>query len=202
MHVQCVHELISNGFGNSIKAYLRATPFRLIRRKLKSKLTMFFVILGNMDILSDSLLNQMPYIEEFFYIHTYIHAYIHNWSLQSFSQHYWPSFSHHLCCVLFIAFLFTLRVFAINILRGNRRKNTFSTLFWCLACGLNACFTSNKSTHYTKNYGDFRRICLHTEKCTSILKYPQWSPDHWSIHNYLVNYSLIGVFNLHRAVRT
>ena len=26
-------------------------------------------------------------------------TYIHNWSLQSFSQDYWPSFSHHLCCV-------------------------------------------------------------------------------------------------------
>ena len=27
---------------------------------------------------------------------TYI---IHNWSLQPFSQDYWPSLSHHLCCV-------------------------------------------------------------------------------------------------------
>ena len=25
--------------------------------------------------------------------------YIHNWSLQPFSQDYWPSFSHHLWCV-------------------------------------------------------------------------------------------------------
>ena len=24
---------------------------------------------------------------------------LHNWSLQSFSRDYWPSFSHHLCCV-------------------------------------------------------------------------------------------------------
>ena len=24
---------------------------------------------------------------------------IHNWSLQPFSHDYWPSFSHHLCCV-------------------------------------------------------------------------------------------------------
>ena len=24
---------------------------------------------------------------------------IHNWSLQPFSQDYWPSFSYHLCCV-------------------------------------------------------------------------------------------------------
>ena len=27
------------------------------------------------------------------------HIYIHNWSLQPFSQDYWPSFSHNLCCV-------------------------------------------------------------------------------------------------------
>ena len=26
-------------------------------------------------------------------------TYIHNWQLQPFSQDYWPSFSHHLCCV-------------------------------------------------------------------------------------------------------
>ena len=25
-------------------------------------------------------------------------AYIHNWPLQPINQHYWPSFSHHLCC--------------------------------------------------------------------------------------------------------
>ena len=29
----------------------------------------------------------------------HIHTYIHNWPLQHFSQDYWPSFSHHLCCV-------------------------------------------------------------------------------------------------------
>ena len=34
---------------------------------------------------------------------------------------------------LFMAILFTLRVFARNLLKGNRRRNTFSILFWCLA---------------------------------------------------------------------
>ena len=28
-----------------------------------------------------------------------VHTFKHNWSLQSFSQDYWPSFLHHLCCV-------------------------------------------------------------------------------------------------------
>ena len=28
-----------------------------------------------------------------------LHTFIHNWSLQPFSQDYWPNFSHHLCCV-------------------------------------------------------------------------------------------------------
>ena len=46
-------------------------------------------------------------------------------------------------------FLFTLRVFARNLLlRGNRRWNTFCILFWCVAWGSNPGFTSNKPTHY------------------------------------------------------
>ena len=40
-------------------------------------------------------------------------------------------------------FLFTLRVFARNLLRGNRRRNTFCILFRCLAWGSNPGFTSN-----------------------------------------------------------
>ena len=31
----------------------------------------------------------------------YTYTYIHNWLLQSFSQDYWPSFSHHLCGVCY-----------------------------------------------------------------------------------------------------
>ena len=37
--------------------------------------------------------------------------------------------------------------------RGNRRRNTFRTLFWCLAW--NPGFSSNKPTHYLLDYGDF-----------------------------------------------
>ena len=33
----------------------------------------------------------------------------------------------------FMAILFTLRVLARNLLRGNRRRNTFRISFWCLA---------------------------------------------------------------------
>ena len=104
---------------------------------------------------------------------------IHNWSLQPFKQDYWPSFSHHLCCVcknlihkwrdlqykvdsewqifekLFVANLFTLRVFARNLLRGNRRRNTFCILFWCLAWGSIPSFSSNKPTRYLLDHGDF-----------------------------------------------
>ena len=107
-------------------------------------------------------------------INTNIHTYIHNWPLQPSSQDYRPSFSHHLCCMynlicsikstlndrffekLSKGFLFTLRVFARNLLRGNRRRNTFCILFWCLAWGLNPGFTSNKPTHYQLDYGDFK----------------------------------------------
>ena len=38
-----------------------------------------------------------PKCDNFICLHT--HTYIHNWSLQSFRQDYWASFSHHLCCV-------------------------------------------------------------------------------------------------------
>ena len=49
---------------------------------------------------------------------------------------------------LFMAILFTLRVFARNLLSGNRRSNTFRISFWCLAWNSNPGFLSNKPTHY------------------------------------------------------
>ena len=56
---------------------------------------------------------------------------------------------------LFTAILFTLIVYARNLLRGNCRGSTFRILFWCLAWGSNSGFTSNKPTHYLLEYGDF-----------------------------------------------
>ena len=35
-----------------------------------------------------------------------------------------------------------------NLLRGNRRRNTFRISFWCLAWDSNPGFSSNKPTHY------------------------------------------------------
>ena len=49
---------------------------------------------------------------------------------------------------LFMAIWFTLGVFARNLLRGYRRRNTFRILFWCLACVSNPGFSSNKPTNY------------------------------------------------------
>ena len=43
--------------------------------------------------------------------------------------------------------LIILRVFAINLLRGNLRINTFRILFWCLVWGSNPDFSCNKPTH-------------------------------------------------------
>ena len=48
-----------------------------------------------------------------------------------------------------------LGIFAGNLLRQNRRRNTFCILFWCLAWGLKPGLTSNKPTHYLLDYGDF-----------------------------------------------
>ena len=47
---------------------------------------------------------------------------------------------------LFMAILFTLRIFVCNLLRGNHRINIFCILFWCLAWGSNPGFSSNKPT--------------------------------------------------------
>ena len=55
-----------------------------------------------------------------------------------------------------MAIFFTLRVFARNQLRGNRRRNTFfCILFLCLAWGSNPGFSSNKPTKYLLDHGDF-----------------------------------------------
>ena len=48
---------------------------------------------------------------------------------------------------LFMAILFTLGVYVRNLLIGNRRRNTFCILFWCLAWDSNPGFSSNKPTH-------------------------------------------------------
>ena len=55
----------------------------------------------------------------------------------------------------FTAILFTLRIFARNLLRGDRRRNTFRISFWCLAWDSNPGFSSNKPTQYLLDHGDF-----------------------------------------------
>ena len=56
---------------------------------------------------------------------------------------------------LFMALLFAPRVFARNLLRRNRRKNTFCILFWSLVWGSNRDLSSNKPTHYLLDHDDF-----------------------------------------------
>ena len=111
---------------------------------------------------------------------TYIHVdYIHNWSFQSFSQDYdlvshtiyvvWVNFLHkwrglqfkvdseeQIIDKLFMEILFTLSLFARNLLRVNRRRNTIC-ISW-QACGSNLDFTSNKPTHDLLDYGDFLSV--------------------------------------------
>ena len=65
-------------------------------------------------------------------------------------------------------FLFTLRVFARNLLRGNRQRNTFRIFFWCLTWGSNSSFSSNKPTDNLLDHGDWQytipTIQIHTNK--------------------------------------
>ena len=72
---------------------------------------------------------------------------------------------------LFMAILFTLRVFARNLLRENHRRNIFCILFWCLVRGSNPGFTSNKPIHYLLDHGDFRTLHLHTTNTTVVWHY-------------------------------
>ena len=114
--------------------------------RLKINFTCHYILLQN------SLLNN-------------IHTYIHNWPLQPFSQDYGlASHTTHVMCVNFIrerrdlefnvdserqiflrnffmAVLFTLRVFARNLLRGSRRRNIFFIYhFWWLTWETNPGF--------------------------------------------------------------
>ena len=52
---------------------------------------------------------------------------------------------------IFLAGLFTLRVFARNLLRGILRRNSFLISFLMT----DLAFTSNKATHYILDYGDY-----------------------------------------------
>ena len=60
--------------------------------------------------------------------------------------------------IFFMAILFTRRVFARNLLGGNRRRNIFRILLWCLAWNSNPGFSSNKPTHYLLDHGDFLKV--------------------------------------------
>ena len=66
--------------------------------------------------------------------------FIHKWldlqfKANSERQTFWETFHGN--------FYFILRVFGRNLLRGNRRRNTFRILFWCLALGSNPGFSSH-----------------------------------------------------------
>ena len=70
---------------------------------------------------------------------------------------------------LYMTILFTHRVFDRNLLRGNRRRNTFRISFRCLAWNLNPGFSSNKPTHYLLHHGDLFITRLLNWPLTTIL---------------------------------
>ena len=118
--------------------------------------------------------------------------YIHNWSLIHPSVRIMTSLLTLLVCVNFIhewrhlqfkidserqifeklvmAILFTLRVFARNLLRRSRRRNIFIFSYWCLTWGLNSGFTSNKPTHYLLNYGNINNNTYCIDFCNGTLQ--------------------------------
>ena len=50
------------------------------------------------------------------------------------------------------------KVFARNLMRGYRRRNTFRILILCLTWGSKPGFSSNMPTHYLLDHGDFSKI--------------------------------------------
>ena len=62
--------------------------------------------------------------------------------------------------------------FTRNLLRGNRRRNTFCSLFWYLAWPVQMSM-SNKTTHYPLDYGDFNILkrCLKYSNNVDIAKH-------------------------------
>ena len=80
-------------------------------------------------------------------------------------------------------FLFTLRVYARNLLRGNCRRNTFRILLWCLAS--NPVFSSNKPIHYLLDHGDFNGIK------TKVMKLESWKICHIMYHIQIVKWQIV-----------
>ena len=65
---------------------------------------------------------------------------------------------------LFMAILFTLRVSARNMLRGNRRRNTFRISFWCVWPGTRTLVFRLISQHTTYWTTATSRIALRKRK--------------------------------------
>ena len=75
--------------------------------------------------------------------------FIHKWRDLQFKvdfkrQIFWETFRDN--------FIFTFRVFARNLLRGNRRRNIMRILFWW---GSNPGLSSNKPRYYLLDHCDF-----------------------------------------------
>ena len=78
--------------------------------------------------------------------------YTYFWSFcLSFLKHYFhfrnSTYSRFFFLRNFSWHLITHRVFTRNLLRGNRRRNTFRILFWRITWASNPSFLSNKPTH-------------------------------------------------------
>ena len=110
------------------------------------------------------------------YVHIHIYIYINNWPLLLFSQDY--NLSSHITYVVCVKFIhekqnlqlkadFERQIFWATF-HGNfiRAEEIFLHISFCsryLNGGLNRSLTSNKTTHYLQNYGDFHTSIYHIE---------------------------------------
>ena len=92
---------------------------------------------------------------------------------------------------LFMTILFTLRVFTRNLLRGNRQKNNFRILFWCLAWVSNSGFSSNKPTHYLLDHGDYKLIATQCLENIKVIAQKPLQTHNRSLQPFSQNYNLV-----------
>ena len=87
---------------------------------------------------------------------------------------------------LFIAILFTLRILARNLLRGNRRRNNYRISFWCLAWDMNSKkfyvlhFDITYLRDIVKKYSgwdDITQLCAYNRR-TKWLQYLMFPPSY------------------------
>ena len=77
---------------------------------------------------------------------------------------------------LFMAIFIDSQSFCQKSAERKSPKKYFSYLIWCLAWESNPGFSSNKSTHYLLDHGDFKCLCVSNTRATQKFKWKSAYP--------------------------